>query len=75
MDKRTKDENIKHLSKMDPKQLLRKVEVAEFMNISQQTLYRRCKAGLIPYVKVSRGVRFEAGAILNYIESYRVGVE
>ena len=36
------DDVIRCLSKLDPNYLLSRVEVARFLRISLQTLYRRC---------------------------------
>ncbi len=60
------------LSNEDPTRLLCGKFVAGHLGISMQTLYRRCKNGLIDYVKVDRNVRFEVQAVLKYIEDNRV---
>ena len=64
---------IRCLSKLDPHYLLRRAEVARFLRISLQTLYRRCKKGLIQFVKAERNVRFTAQAVLTYIEVHQGG--
>lgn len=63
----------KHLSSLDPNYLLMRKEVAGFLRISLQTLYRRCKKGLIQFVKAERNVRFRAQAVLTYIEVHQGG--
>ena len=63
---------IQSLSTLDPEYLLDRKEVAEFLHISQKTLYRRCKSGLIPFVRVERNVRFEVQTVLDYIDNFRV---
>ena len=64
---------IRCLSKLDPNYLLSRAEVARFLRISLQTLYRRCKKGLIQFVKAERNVRFTAQAVLTYIEVHQGG--
>ena len=64
---------IRCLSKLDPNYLLSRAEVARFLHISLQTLYRRCKKGLIQFVKAERNVRFRAQAVLTYIEVHQGG--
>lgn len=59
-------------SKLDSAALLKSKEACEFLNISLSTLYRRCKAGYIAFVKVKRGLRFELQALVLYIERHRV---
>ena len=61
------------LSSMDPNYLLKRTEVAAFLRMSLQTLYRRCKKGLIQFVKAERNVRFRAQAVLTYIEVHQGG--
>ena len=61
------------LSSMDPNYLLKRTEVAAFLRMSLQTLYRRCKKGLIKFVKAERNVRFRAQAVLTYIEVHQGG--
>ena len=60
------------LKKQDPSKLLSSRFVADFLDISMQTLYRLCKKHLIDYVKSERNVRFEVQAVLKYIETFRV---
>lgn len=60
------------LIKQDPSKLLRSKFVADFLEISMQTLYRLCKNHLIDYVKLERNVRFEVQAVLKYIATCRV---
>ena len=67
------DDVIRCLSKLDPNYLLSRVEVARFLRISLQTLYRRYKKGLIQFVKAERNVRFRAQAVLTYIEVHQGG--
>ena len=67
------EEVKKHLSSLDPNYLLMRTEVAGFLRISLQTLYRRCKKGLIKFVKAERNVRFRAQAVLTYIEVHQGG--
>jgi hypothetical protein len=64
-----------HLSQMDPCQLVSRKEAADFLQISEQTLYRRRKEGLIKGVIVKRNVKFEVCEVLRYIETYRVKVK
>ena len=63
------------LSQQDPSKLLNGKFVANHLCMSMQTLYRRCKAGRIVYVKVDRNVRFEVQAVLKYIKENRAGVK
>ena len=67
------EEVKKHLSSLDPNYLLMRAEVAGFLRISLQTLYRRCKKGLIKFVKAERNVRFRAQAVLTYIDVHQGG--
>jgi len=60
------------LREQDPSKLLRSKFVADFLEISMQTLYRLCKKQLIDYVKSERNVRFEVQAVLKYIDTCRV---
>ena len=66
------EEVKRNLSSMDPNYLLKRWEVAGFLRMSLQTLYRRCKKGMIQFVKAERNVRFRAQAVLTYIEVYVV---
>lgn len=59
----------------DPTRLLCGKFVAGHLDISMQTLYRRCKKGLIDYIKVDRNVRFEVQAVLKYIADNRVSAQ
>lgn len=67
------EEVKKHLSSLDPNFLLKRTEVAAFLRMSLQTLYRRCKKGRIQFVKAERNVRFRAQAVLTYIEAHQGG--
>ena len=68
-------EDYKQLSQMDPHQLLCCDEVSRFLKISNKTLYRCVKEGLILCVKVKRNVKFEVREVLKYIETYRNNVQ
>ena len=61
-----------YLSKLDPYSLLTRQQVARFLHISMKTLSRRCKLGLIAFIKVERNVRFTVQAVLDYIDRYSV---
>ena len=63
------------LSNQDPTRHLCGKFVARHLGISMQTLYRRCKKGLIDYIKVDRNVRFEVQAVLKYIADNRVSAQ
>ena len=62
------DDVIRCLSKLDPNYLLSRAEVARFLHISLQTLYRRCKDGLILFVRKKRRIGIPVRVVLEYIE-------
>jgi predicted DNA-binding transcriptional regulator AlpA len=62
------DDVIRCLSKLDPNYLLSRAEVARFLHISLQTLYRRCKEKRIDFVRIKRRIGFPVRVVLEYIE-------
>ena len=64
------DDVIRCLSKLDPNYLLSRAEVARFLHISLQTLYRRCKEKRIDFVRIKRRIGFPVRVVLEYIEKY-----
>lgn len=62
------DDVINCLSKLDPNLLLSRNDVARFLNISLQTLYRRYKEGSINFVRTKRHIGFPVRVVLEYIE-------
>ena len=61
---------IRCLSKLDPNYLLSRAEVARFLHISLQTLYRRYKENRIEFVRIKRRIGFPVRVVLEYIEKY-----
>lgn len=61
-----------HLSGLDDKCLMTYQEVAASLELSVRTVRRRCRAGMLAYVKNSRSVRFEVQAVRDYIDRYVV---
>ena len=59
---------IRCLSKLDPNYLLSRAEVARFLHISLQTLYRRYKEKRIDFVRIKRRIGFPVRVVLEYIE-------
>ena len=59
---------IRCLSKLDPNYLLSRAEVARFLHISLQTLYRRYKEGKIFFVRTKRRIGIPVRVVLEYIE-------
>ena len=62
------DDVIRCLSKLDPNYLLSRTEVARFLHISLQTLYRRYKEKKIDFVRIKRRIGFPVRVVLEYIE-------
>ena len=62
------DDVIRCLSKLDPNYLLSRVEVARFLRISLQTLYRRYKEKRIDFVRIKRRIGIPVRVVLEYIE-------
>ena len=62
------DDVIRCLSKLDPNYLLSRAEVARFLHISLQTLYRRYKEGKIFFVRTKRRIGIPVRVVLEYIE-------
>jgi len=62
------DDVINCLSKLDPNYLLSRFDVARFLNISLQTLYRLYKDGSIHYVRTKRRIGIPVRVVLEYIE-------
>ena len=62
------DDVIRCLSKLDPNYLLSRAEVARFLHISLQTLYRRYKEKRIDFVRIKRRIGFPVRVVLEYIE-------
>jgi len=65
------DANI-HLAGLEDKCLLTYKQVAMILELSIRTIQRRCRAGILAYVKAERAVRFEVQAVRDYIEHYLV---
>ena len=63
------DDVIRCLSKLDPNYLLSRAEVARFLHISLQTLYRRCKEKRIDFVRIKRRIGIPVRVVLEYIEN------
>lgn len=61
-----------HLSGLDDKCLMTYQEVAASLELSVRTVRRRCRAGMLAYVKDSGTVRFEVQALRDYIDHYMV---
>ena len=59
---------IRCMSKLDPNYLLSRAEVARFLHISLQTLYRRYKEGKIFFVRTKRRIGIPVRVVLEYIE-------
>ena len=59
---------IRCLSKLDPNYLLSRAEVARFLHISLQTLYRRYKEKRIDFVRIKRRIGIPVRVVLEYIE-------
>lgn len=55
-----------------PKLILNTRELAEFLNISKQTVYRLIEKRQIPFSKVGGSLRFNRESILEFMESNRV---
>jgi excisionase family DNA binding protein len=51
--------------------LLSVKEVARFLGISESSVYRRCRAGDLPSVKVGGRTLFEQEAVRQFIEASR----
>ena len=64
------DDVIRCLSKLDPNYLLSRAEVARFLHISLQTLYRRYKEKRIDFVRIKRRIGIPVRVVLEYIEKY-----
>ena len=64
------DDVIRCLSKLDPNYLLSRAEVARFLHISLQTLYRRYKEKRIDFVRIKRRIGCPVRVVLEYIEKY-----
>ena len=62
------DDVIRCLSKLDPNYLLSRAEVARFLHISLQTLYRRYKEKRIDFVRIKRRIGIPVRVVLEYIE-------
>lgn len=43
-------------------------DVADFLNVSQQTIRRRIKAGAIPYLRVGGLIRFVPSDVREWVE-------
>ena len=43
-------------------------EAARFLKVSQRTLYRRVKAGEIPFKRLGRHLRFSAHTLMEWIK-------
>lgn len=42
-------------------------EMAEFLRVSRQTVYRRVADGTLPHIRTGRRIQFEADAIEKWI--------
>ena len=62
----------KHLSGLEDNCLMNYEQVAAMLDLSVRTVRRRCRAGMLAYVKGARAVRFEVQAVRDYIDHYLV---
>ncbi|HID87447.1 MAG TPA: DNA-binding protein [Anaerolineae bacterium] len=61
---------------MDNQKLLTVDQVAEILQVSRTTVYRRIRAGVLPAVKLGhRQVRIRQEDLEAYIEAHRIGKE
>jgi len=61
---------------MDSQKLLTVDQVAEILQVSRTTIYRRIKAGELPAVKLGRRqVRIRQEDLEAYIQAHRIGKE
>jgi excisionase family DNA binding protein len=56
---------------MERKQLLTTKQVADRMNVSQQTIFKWSRKGILPGVKLGYLLRFEPAAVEEFIASGR----
>lgn len=56
----------------DDLQLMDKARTAQRLNISTRTLDNRIKAGVIPFVKLGKLIRFIPADVQQFIESKRI---
>jgi excisionase family DNA binding protein len=56
---------------MERKQLLTTKQVADRMNVSQQTIFKWSRKGILPGVKLGYLLRFEPDAVEEFIASGR----
>ena len=54
---------------LQPKSMLSAADIAEYLNISEHTVYRWCKSGKIPYYNLESTYRFDKEEFETWLAS------
>jgi len=54
------------------KKLLKVDELARFLNVSRQTVYRLIEKRRIPFIKISGAIRFDEDEVRKFLNNNRV---
>lgn len=54
-------------------QLLRPREAAEWLQVSERTLWTLTQKGEITSIRIGRSVRYDLGDLIEFVESRKVG--
>ena len=55
------------------KSLLSVQEVAELLGENQFTIYRRCKRGLMPHIRLGSSTKFDPAQVAKWLRDHYVG--
>lgn len=55
-----------------PAEVMTVTEVAEYLRINPQTVYRKAKAGELPAVRIGRAIRFRRSELENWFKSHEI---
>ena len=58
-----------------PPQLLTERQLCEWLNVSKRNLFCWRMAGLIPYIKIGRAVRFRAADVERVLSTLTIGTQ
>lgn len=67
------NKKIKHLEQTEEEKMLTTEEACKAANISRPTLHRWKKAGIIPYVKIGKNVRYKHSDLMELLKTGKGG--
>ncbi len=52
-----------------PEEVMTVPEVAEYLRVNPQTVYRKAKSGELPAVRIGRAIRFRRSELENWLKN------